>query len=115
MIYTECTICGCMPKPDEWSGQVQGVCFDCGQYLVLSNYVFCYDWNYILVYLKEFAEDMRGRPADDKQKPIGGLMMKQFIVFNLEPPLSPDPAGAQLKIETSWIWGQVLKARMHLT
>jgi len=30
MNYTECTICGCMPKPDEWSGQVQGVCFDCG-------------------------------------------------------------------------------------
>jgi len=30
MIYTECTICGHTPKPDEWSGQVQGVCFDCG-------------------------------------------------------------------------------------
>jgi len=30
MIYTSCTICGCMPKHDEWSGQVQGVCFDCG-------------------------------------------------------------------------------------
>ena len=30
MIYTNCTICGCTPKPDEWSGQVQGVCFDCG-------------------------------------------------------------------------------------
>ena len=58
IIYTECTICGCNPKPEEWSGQVQGVCFDCGQYLVLSNYVFCYDWNYILVHLKEFAEDM---------------------------------------------------------
>ena len=29
-IYIECTICGCMPKPDEWSGQVQGVCIDCG-------------------------------------------------------------------------------------
>ena len=43
MIYTECTICGCMPKPDEWSGQVIGV---------------CYDWNYILVYLIEFAEDI---------------------------------------------------------
>ena len=25
-----CLICGQMPKPDEWSGQVQGVCFDCG-------------------------------------------------------------------------------------
>ncbi len=24
MNYTECTICGCMPKPDEWSGQIQG-------------------------------------------------------------------------------------------
>ena len=30
MIYTECLICHCNPKPDEWSGQVQGVCFDCG-------------------------------------------------------------------------------------
>ena len=67
MNYTECTICGCMPKPDEWSGQIQGVCFDCGQYLVLSNYVFCYDWNYILVYLKEFAEDIRTWSDDDKQ------------------------------------------------
>ena len=28
--YTECTICGCTPKPDEWSAQVMGVCFDCG-------------------------------------------------------------------------------------
>ena len=28
--YTECTICGCTPKPDEWSAQVIGVCFDCG-------------------------------------------------------------------------------------
>jgi hypothetical protein len=27
--YTECTICGCSPKPDEWSGQVIGVCIDC--------------------------------------------------------------------------------------
>ena len=25
-----CSICGHTPKPDEWSGQVQGVCFDCG-------------------------------------------------------------------------------------
>jgi len=26
--------------------------------MVLSNNVFCYDWNYILVHLKEFAEDI---------------------------------------------------------
>ena len=26
----ECVICGCTPKPDEWSNQVQGVCIDCG-------------------------------------------------------------------------------------
>ena len=25
-----CTLCGCIPKPDEWSGQVEGVCIDCG-------------------------------------------------------------------------------------
>ena len=25
-----CSICGCMPKPDEWSAQVEGICFDCG-------------------------------------------------------------------------------------
>jgi len=25
-----CSICGQTPKPDEWSAQVQGVCFDCG-------------------------------------------------------------------------------------
>jgi len=25
-----CLICNCTPKPDEWSEQVQGVCFDCG-------------------------------------------------------------------------------------
>jgi len=25
-----CLICNCTPKPDEWSAQVQGVCFDCG-------------------------------------------------------------------------------------
>jgi len=30
MIYTSCTICGCAPKPDEWSAQVMGVCYDCG-------------------------------------------------------------------------------------
>ena len=27
---THCVLCGCAPKPDEWSAQVQGVCFDCG-------------------------------------------------------------------------------------
>jgi len=37
---------------------------------------------------KDFAEDMRGRPADDKQKPIGVLIRKQFIVFPVETPLS---------------------------
>ena len=30
MSYTECLICHCNPKPDEWSGQVMGVCIDCG-------------------------------------------------------------------------------------
>ena len=30
LIKRECLICHCNPKPDEWSGQVQGVCFDCG-------------------------------------------------------------------------------------
>ena len=49
MIYTSCTICGCMPKPDEWSGQVQGVCFDCGQHLVLSDFI--YLWSYSTVSL----------------------------------------------------------------
>ena len=58
MTYTSCTICGCMPKPDEWSAQVQGVCFDCGQYFILSSYV-CSLYGYnLLVYLKEFAEDI---------------------------------------------------------
>jgi len=28
--YINCTFCNCMPKPDEWSAQVQGVCIDCG-------------------------------------------------------------------------------------
>jgi len=26
---TECAVCGCMPKPDEWSSQVENCCFDC--------------------------------------------------------------------------------------
>jgi len=30
MNYTECLICHCNPKPDQWSAQVEGVCFDCG-------------------------------------------------------------------------------------
>ena len=25
-----CVICGCTPKPDEWSSQVENCCFDCG-------------------------------------------------------------------------------------
>ena len=25
----ECAICGCEPKPDEWSAQVENCCFDC--------------------------------------------------------------------------------------
>ena len=29
-LATHCVLCGCAPKPDEWSAQVQGVCFDCG-------------------------------------------------------------------------------------
>jgi len=28
--YTECAICGCTPKPGEWSTIQEGVCFDCG-------------------------------------------------------------------------------------
>jgi hypothetical protein len=26
----ECAVCGCMPKPDEWSSQVKNCCIDCG-------------------------------------------------------------------------------------
>jgi hypothetical protein len=29
VIYTECVFCGCMPKPDEWSAQVENACIDC--------------------------------------------------------------------------------------
>jgi len=25
----ECALCGCTPKPDEWSAQVENCCFDC--------------------------------------------------------------------------------------
>ena len=27
--WTECVVCGCTPKPDEWSSQVENCCFDC--------------------------------------------------------------------------------------
>jgi len=26
----ECAVCGCMPKPDEWSSRVGNCCIDCG-------------------------------------------------------------------------------------
>ena len=26
---TECAICGCTPKPDQWSSQVENCCYDC--------------------------------------------------------------------------------------
>ena len=26
---TQCALCGCMPKPDEWSSRVENCCFDC--------------------------------------------------------------------------------------
>ena len=29
MIYTHCAICGCTPKPDEWSIMAENCCFDC--------------------------------------------------------------------------------------
>ena len=28
--FTECALCKCTPKPDEWSAQIQNVCIDCG-------------------------------------------------------------------------------------
>jgi len=28
-VRTHCVICGCTPKPDEWSSQVENCCFDC--------------------------------------------------------------------------------------
>ena len=28
-VYTHCVICGCAPKPDEWSAQIKNCCFDC--------------------------------------------------------------------------------------
>ena len=60
--------------------------------MVLSNRGFYNAWSYILVYLKEFAEDIRTWSDDDKQKPNGALIRKQFIVFPVEAPLSPDPS-----------------------
>ena len=27
--FTNCVFCGCTPKPDEWSGQVENACIDC--------------------------------------------------------------------------------------
>ena len=29
-VRTQCAVCGCTPKPDEWSAQVENCCFDCG-------------------------------------------------------------------------------------
>ena len=26
---THCAVCGCTPKPDQWSLQVENCCFDC--------------------------------------------------------------------------------------
>ena len=28
-VNTHCVLCGCTPKPDEWSTQVENACFDC--------------------------------------------------------------------------------------
>jgi len=28
-VKTHCVICGCTPKPDEWSSQVENCCLDC--------------------------------------------------------------------------------------
>jgi len=28
-VRTHCAVCGCTPKPDEWSAQDQNCCFDC--------------------------------------------------------------------------------------
>ena len=49
---------------------------------------------------------MRGRPADDKQKPNGGMIRKQFIVFPVVSPLSPDPLYVGHITGARWIWGQ---------
>ena len=29
MNYKECVICGCTPKPDEWSIVAENCCYDC--------------------------------------------------------------------------------------
>ena len=26
---THCAVCGCTPKPDEWSAQIDNCCFNC--------------------------------------------------------------------------------------
>ena len=28
-VRTHCTVCGCTPKPDEWSSRVENCCIDC--------------------------------------------------------------------------------------
>ena len=28
--WTHCAVCGCTPKPDEWSSRVKRCCIDCG-------------------------------------------------------------------------------------
>ena len=28
-LYIECVICGCMPKPAEWSSVAKNCCYDC--------------------------------------------------------------------------------------
>ena len=27
---THCAVCGCTPKPDEWSVRIENCCIDCG-------------------------------------------------------------------------------------
>ena len=29
-VKTHCAVCGCTPKPDEWSTQIENCCIDCG-------------------------------------------------------------------------------------
>ena len=29
VLFTECVICGCTPKPDQWSQRVENCCTDC--------------------------------------------------------------------------------------
>ena len=28
-VEVHCVLCGCTPKPDQWSTQVENACFDC--------------------------------------------------------------------------------------